>query len=140
MKKATWIMVLTGALALGVMAGAVSLSEPALAAPQAQLTSFPTPTPGSDGRIIYIVKEGDTLWRIAAVSGIDVADLRDLNNLDPDDIVYPNQQLVLGLGGPAVDQPTSAPSVPEATPAPTNTPVPGLGILCVLLFEDVNGD
>jgi len=140
MKKATWILVLVSITLLVGLAGALSLPAPALAAPELQLTSFPTPTPGSDGRIIYIVKEGDTLWRIAAVAGIDVADLRDLNNLDADDIVYPNQQLFLGLGGPAAEQATSAPAITEVAPAPTNTPVPGFGVLCVLLFEDVNGD
>jgi hypothetical protein len=114
--------------------------SPAQAAPPLQLTDFPTPTPGSDGRIIYIVKEGDTLWRIAAVAGIEVADLRDLNNLDPDDIVYPNQQLFLGLGGPAAQQATSPPVITEISAEPTDTPVPGVGVLCVLLFEDLNGD
>ena len=41
-----------------------------LAAPMAQLTVFPTPTPGPDGKIIYIAQEGDSLWRIAAINGI----------------------------------------------------------------------
>ncbi len=115
-------------------------SIPVSAAPAPQLTTFVTPTPGTDGRIIYVVQEGDTLWRIAAIAGMNVADLRDLNNLDPDDIVFPGQQLFLGTGGPAVQD---SPEVSEATPTPqepTQTPVPGTGTLCVLLFEDVNGD
>jgi hypothetical protein len=140
MKKATWIMFLVSLIILGGAAGVLSLTSSVLAAPQPQLTNFPTPTPGSDGRIIYIVQEGDTLWRIAAVAGIDVADLRDLNNLDADDIVYPNQQLFLGLGGPSVEQATTVPPATEVSADPTNTPVPGLGVLCVLLFEDLNGD
>jgi len=140
MKKTTWILILVSLILLGGAAGLLSLTSPALAAPHPQLTNFPTPTPGSDGRVIYIVQDGDTLWRIAAVAGIDIADLRDLNNLDTDDIVYPNQQLFLGLGGPAAQQVTSAPPVTEVSTEPTNTPVPGLGVLCVLLFEDLNGD
>lgn len=112
----------------------------ALAAPAPQLTNFPTPTPGPDGRIVYIVQDGDTLWRIAAVAGMQVADLRDLNNLDPEDIVFPGMQLFLGLGGPAAQSPTPVPLQTEAPADPTATPLPGQGTLCVLLFEDANGD
>ena len=93
MKKATWILILASLILMGGAVAALPLASRVLAAPNPQLTNFPTPTPGSDGRIIYIVQEGDTLWRIAAVAGINVADLRDLNNLSADDIVYPNQQL-----------------------------------------------
>jgi hypothetical protein len=140
MKKATWILILASLTLIAGAIVALPLASPVLAAPNPQLTNFPTPTPGSDGRIIYIVQEGDTLWRIAAVAGINVADLRDLNNLSADDIVYPNQQLFLGLGGPAAAQATSGPAITEVSAEPTSTPVPGLGVLCVLLFEDLNGD
>jgi len=140
MKKTPWIPVLVSALVLGGMALALMPGAPAQAAPNPQMTSFPTPTPGSDGRIIYIVQEGDTLWRIAALSGIDVADLRDLNNLDPDDVVFPGMQLFLGLGGPAVVETTPVPAATQPPLEPTPTSVPGNGTLCVLLFEDINGD
>jgi hypothetical protein len=140
MKKPTWSLILIGLGLISLTLAILPLGVPVQAAPQPQLTNFPTPTPGSDGRIIYIVQEGDTLWRIAAVSGLNLADLRDLNNLDADDIVYPGMSLFLGLGGPTVAQPTSGPAFTQAPAEPTNTPVPGLGTLCVLLFEDLNGD
>ena len=140
MKKTPWILVIICALVLGGIALALVQGAPAQAAPNPQMTSFPTPTPGSDGRIVYIVQYGDTLWRIAAVSGINVADLRDLNNLDPDDIVYEGMQLFLGLGGPAVDESTQAPVTTQVPVEPTLTPIPGNGTLCVLLFVDINGD
>lgn len=111
------------------------------AAPQMQLTPFPTPTPGTDGRIIYIIQQGDTLWRVAAITGIDLADLRDMNNLGTDELVVPGQKIFLGLGGPAEEEETLA--VPTSTPTPsepTETPQPGVGTLCVLLFDDENGD
>jgi hypothetical protein len=140
MKKATWIplaalLVLLGGTGVALLPGAA-----VQAAPPPQLTSFPTPTPGSDGRIVYIVQEGDTLWRIAAVSGVDVAELRDLNNLDANDTVFPGMRLFLGLGGPAASGATAAPPATQAPAAPTDTPVPGYGVLCVLLFDDINGD
>lgn len=140
MKKSTWILALVCLVVIGALSLSLTNSSPAQAAPNPQMTNFPTPTPGSDGRIIYIVKEGDTLWRIAAVAGIDVADLRDLNLLDADDIVYVGMQLFLGLGGPSGEQPTQAPAPTTFAAQPSVTPIPGNGTLCVLLFEDLNGD
>lgn len=140
MKKSTLILAMVSLVVVGGLALSLPLSAPVMAAPNPQMTNFPTPTPGSDGRIIYIVQEGDTLWRIAAVAGIDVADLRDLNFLDADDIVFVGMQLFLGLGGPAGEQPTPAPVATEFAAEPSVTPLPGNGTLCVLLFEDLNGD
>ncbi len=111
-----------------------------LAAPQAQLNVYPTPTPGPDGRIIYIVQEGDSLWRIAAIMGIkDAQTLRDLNHLTGDTVI-PGQKLLIGYAGPAGNAPTAGaiPSQPAVIPSPT--PPPGWGILCVLLYDDLNGD
>jgi len=121
-------------------ASLISLAGVSLAAPAAQLTPFPTPTPGPDGRIMYIVKSGDSLWRISAVVGISMDQLRALNNLGVDDVIKPGQELLLGLGGPAAIAPT-----PGVGPTPTSalpTPTPGIetGTICVLLFEDTNGD
>jgi hypothetical protein len=140
MKKSTWTLILVSLVLIGLTGAPFPLQAPVLAAPNPQMTNFPTPTPGSDGRILYIVQDGDTLWRIAAVSGLDLADLRDLNNLGVEDVVFPGQYIFLGLGGPAADQPTLGPVITEEPAEPTDTPVPGLGTLCVLLFEDLNGD
>jgi hypothetical protein len=118
----------------------LGLSVPAVAAPRAQLTPFPTPTAGPDGRIIYIVQTGDSLWRIAAVAGISVDELRSLNNLGVDAVISPGQQLLLGLGGPSADVPTQGPPPTATSELPTPTPGIGSGIICVLLFEDVDGD
>ena len=122
-------------LALASLLGAI----PALAAPRYQLTPFPTPTPGPDGRIIYKVQPNDTLLRIALISGITVDELRGLNNLTGDNIVV-GQELLLGLGGPSQVTPTPGPS-PTPTPLqPTPTTVPGFATLCVLLYYDRDGD
>ena len=140
MKKTSWIPASVCGLVAAGLVLALALSAPAQAAPNPQLTDFPTPTPGSDGRIIYIVQEGDTLWRISAVTGISIVDLRDMNYLDPDDVVYIGQHLFLGLGGPGADQATQALAATQTPAEPTITPIPGSGSLCVLLFEDINGD
>ena len=133
-------ILIISALLFAVYLAVPTMERPVLAAPDAQLTPFPTPTPGADGRIIYIVKTGDSLWRISAVSGIPMEELRALNNLGANDVIAPDQELLLGLGGPAGSAPTAGPR-PSATSAlPTPTPGTGTGTLCVLLFEDMNGD
>jgi hypothetical protein len=125
-------------LVLGV--STLSLALNTHAAPLAQLTPFPTPTPGPDGRIVYIVKTGDSLWRISAVAGISMDELRILNNLGANDVIKPGQELLLGLGGPASAPPTLGPPPTPTSELPTPTPGIGTGTLCVLIFEDVNGD
>jgi len=108
--------------------------------PPAQPTPFLTPTPGPDGIIIYIVQEGDSLWRIAAIAGITVEELMSRNGIQPGDYISSGMQLELGIGGPA--EPTLMPGVePTETPIPlTPTPVFGTGEICILLFVDGNGN
>lgn len=111
-----------------------------LAVPEAQGGAFVTPTPGPDGKIIYTIQEGDSLWVIAANAGISVEQLRALNGLAIDDFIVPGKQLLLGYAGPA--QPTAAEGqAPTATPIPpTPTPVFGTAEICALLFVDDNGN
>jgi hypothetical protein len=113
---------------------------PAVAAPQAQFTPFPTPTPGTDGRIIYIVQPNDSWWRIAAIYAIDLNELLRLNDATNDTILVEGEEVILGFGGPAEVTPTFGPS-PTPTPRlPTPSPQPGSGTLCVILYNDTNGD
>jgi hypothetical protein len=117
--------------------------RPSSAAPALQLTDFPTPTPGPDGRILYVVQAGDTLWRIAAVAGLTIDELRGLNNFTADDIIREGQTILLGLGGPSQAEATAAPDEGDAPVVqPTATPLsgPGLGNICILLYDDINGD
>jgi len=113
---------------------------PVQASPPAQV-QFPSPTPGADGRILYIVQPGDSCFRIQALYGITVEQLRGLNpQLDENCTLVVGNELMLGIGGPAALSPTPGPS---PTPEPlTPTPVPPAGTteICVLLYEDANGD
>ena len=99
---------------------------------------FITATPNPDGRILYIVQEGDNCSIIALKHGISVAQLRLFNTrLDPDCTVAIGQQLVVGLS--VQNLPTGlAPTLPS--PTVTATPVSGTTEVCVLLFDDKNGD
>ena len=120
----------------------VGLSFSAQASSPQQSGEFQTPTAGPDGRIMYTVREGDTCNLIALLHNIEVNQLRSLNpTLGDDCIVISGQQVMVGVGGPA-NAPTSTPGpAPTATEIlPTPTPAEGTTEICVLLFEDINGD
>jgi hypothetical protein len=89
---------------------------------------------------VYVVQDGDSLWRIAAIAGISVEELMSRNGIQPGDFITPGMQLELGLAGPSLPQ-----SPPDAaatqTPIPlTPTPIVGTGEICILLFQDENGN
>jgi hypothetical protein len=112
------------------------------AAPAAQFTSIPTPTPRSDGRIIHIAVEGDSAWRIAAIFGFtgeSYNDLKTLNKWGDNPIIQPGDEIVLGFAEAGQN------GVGEASPTPmplqpTPTPEPGWGVICIILYHDKNGD
>jgi hypothetical protein len=132
------ILLISGFLLMLIL---VSLqSTLSMAAPHAQLTVFPTPTPGPDGKIIYIVQPNDTLWRISAITGVKIETIRELNNLGVNDIIMPGDKILLGYAGPSGGQPTAGLIPTQAFVTPSPTAPPGWGILCVLLYNDLNGD
>ncbi len=113
----------------------------AQASPQPQLEQYQTPTPGPDGRIIYIVRQGDSCLRVALLHNITVDQLRSYNPfLDENCTLIIGQELMVGLGGPAAYTPTPGPSPTPAPPTPTPTPFTGTTEVCALLYEDRNGD
>jgi hypothetical protein len=131
-------LVFTGFLfTLALLAG---FSLTAQAAGDSQLPQYATPTPGADGRIIYIVQPGDNCLRIQLLTGVPIDQLRTLNRLDEACSITEGQQLVIGFVELANTTPTAGPA-PTATPAlPTPTPFAGTANLCIRLFDDVNGD
>lgn len=110
---------------------------PAGAAPGIQ--QYVTPTPGADGRILYFVQPGDNCFRVAALHGISVDQLRLLNSkLDENCTLVEGQELLIGIA--AVATATAAPNLAPGTPTVTPTPLSGLTEVCVLLFDDTNGN
>ena len=109
----------------------------ASAAPDMQ--GFITATAGSDGRILYTVVEGDSCLQVALLHGITVQQLRAFNTrLDQDCTLTVGQQLVVGLAQNTA--PTAGPAPTLPSPTVTATAVSGTTEVCVLLFEDMNGD
>jgi hypothetical protein len=125
---------------LVLMVGISTQSTPTMAKPLAQLTVFPTPTPGPDGKVIYVVQPNDTLWRISAITNVSIDTIRELNNLGVNDTILPGDRLLLGYAGPSSGAPTAGPLPTQAAVTPSPTAPPGWGILCVLLYNDINGD
>lgn len=132
--------ILTAAFIIGLVLVLSVQNTHILAAPQAQYTYPPTPTPGPDGRIMYIAQENDSVWVIAAKYGISMDELRKLNPLMINDIIIPGQAYLLGYAGPSGGAPTIGPAPTQAVVTPSPTSSPGWGILCVLLYNDINGD
>ena len=130
---------LTGLITLGVLAFALSI--PAEAGPALQ--QFTTNTPLPDGRILYRVSAGDTCTKVQLLYGIGFETLRQLNqgiNADCTNLID-GQEILVGTGGPAA-APSSTPGpspTPAAAPA-TPTPLAGTTEICILLFDDLNGD
>lgn len=119
-----------------LVVGIAFSSTQASAAPHRQ--GFVTATPGADGRILYTVVDGDNCGQVALLHGITVAQLRLLNTrLDQDCNLTVGQQLVVGV---ISIEPTAGPAPTLPSPTPTSTPIDGTTIVCVLLFNDANGD
>ncbi len=72
---------------------------------------------GETGTPFYVIQSGDTLWAISRRFGVDLDELRTLNNLT-DDIIYPGQVLYLPI-------PDSSPAAPTTEPGTPNTGASG---------------
>ena len=134
--KVRFILFLVLIIVLLLFIGMALPAATASAAPHAQ---FVTATPGPDGRILYTVLEGDSCLQVALLHGITLPQLRQLNTrLDENCTLLAGQQLVVGLAQPEAPTAGPAPTLPPATV--TATPISGTTEVCVLLFDDMNGD
>ena len=112
---------------------------PVSAAP-GSLQQILTPTPGADGRIIYTVQPGDSCIKVALLNNISLEQLRQLNSkLDANCTLVAGDELLIGIVSLA-GTPTAGPSPTPAPPTITPTPFTGTTDICVLLFEDSNGN
>jgi hypothetical protein len=114
------------------------LLSPAQASDRQPQAVYQTPTPGTDGRIMYIVKEGENCLSIALLNKVSLNDIQALNNLDANCSIFSGQQLLLAVVTATPILPTSETT---ATPSgPTPTPFRGNGQICIVLFNDVDGN
>lgn len=101
---------------------------------------LPTPTAGADGRILYIAEANDSWWIISVKNNIPQDQLLELNHAQASDPITPGQEILLGTVVPNTPTPTLDPNVtPSPTPV-TPTPLPGYGNICVVLYNDMDGN
>jgi len=110
--------------------------------PVLQAQTLPTATPDAEGIIYDIVQPNDSLWGIAARSGISLTELLDLNNLTEDALIQPGDRLIVGIVA-ATPTPEASPTLAATRepPTPTATLPPGpVTAVCLVAFSDENGN
>jgi hypothetical protein len=89
-----------------------------------------TSTAQADGSIVHIVEQGQALWTIAAIYGLDLDELLSLNGLTVDSLVQPGDRLIVAPGPTPTGTPapteTISPTPAPPTPVPTPTPRPSV--------------
>lgn len=133
MNKSRWTII--GLLSL-ISLTAFLLTGPVSASPQPQ-AFYNTPTPNAEGRIFYTVKGGDTCISVSLLNNISLDQLRQLNDLDETCALNEGRQLLIAT---VVVQATSGPAPTETSALPSPTPFRGNGQVCVILFNDINGN
>ena len=63
--------------------------------PPPQSYNAPSARRDNTNRTVYIVREGDTLYRIARKYGMSIEQLRSINNLERDEVLIPYQKIYL---------------------------------------------
>ncbi len=130
-----WLIILSIMLAMLALPLLTAQAEPERGDNAPQVV-YQTPTAMPDGRIIYRVKAQDTCISISLLNKISLDELRRLNGIQGEDcFLRMDQELLLGIVEAA------------PTPAPTASPTPllpalngGKGVICALLFNDLNGN
>jgi uncharacterized protein YkwD len=105
--------------------GATQIPEQSYAAPLVS-TIIPS-TPNSDGKLIHVVRPGETLWLIAISYGVKIADIRRLNTMSEAEAVYPGEKLLIRQGVtpvPTALSTTAITSTPDIASVPSLTPLP----------------
>ena len=135
-KKLLTILLLFSLVLVG---GVIFLTPQPARAGSLNQASYQTPTPNVDGQILYTVQEGDSCTRIFLLTGVTIDQLIALNDLGSECSLFTGQQLLIGTVAPATATLEGTQVLP--TPgAPTATPFSGNGELCVVLFEDLDGN
>lgn len=104
--------------------------------------TVPTNTPDSLGKIYYKVQAGENCTIIKDKTGTSVQDIINFNGLRTDCPLFEGQDLIIAMVNPVATTPTTAPTatVDPALITPGPTPSGGAAKVCVVLFNDLDGN
>lgn len=88
-------------------------------APAVVMVPVTIATPQPDGSVMHVIRTGQTLWTLAAVYEVPLADILALNNLPENAVIFPGDEILLKAADPPT--PTSSPTQPPPTPTATRT-------------------
>ena len=84
-----------------------------------------------------VVQPGDNCTRVSILMLVPLETLRSLNNLDANCTLQDNQELLITVVNPVTATPTP---INPLLLTPTVTPTPGFAEVCIILYNDLNGD
>ncbi len=131
----------------GYVAGGSATTNPqAQAAPQAAAAPVMIPVtkadPQPDGSIVHIIRQGQTLWTVAAVYEVPLQQIIDLNGYTESQIIFPGDEVIVAPAGsaapPQVEPSPTAELEATATPSAGPTAEPTLQELAAL--QSANND
>jgi hypothetical protein len=79
-----------------------------------------TPEPPKD--IVHIVKEGETLWTIAALNELTIQELLEMNGWSEEPVIMPGDRIIVKKAPTLTPQPTRTPRPTRDNPTKTLTP------------------
>ena len=98
-------------------------------------------TAQNDGRIIHIIRTGQTLWTLAAVYDVALASILDLNNMPENAVVHPGDEILI-VAGKALSPSSEIASTESATETPvrqnTESPTREPTTTTIALLEEAN--
>jgi LysM repeat protein len=92
--------------------------------PSPTLSAIQRLTPEADGKYYHTVQSGETLYWIASLYDVPVADLMSWNGLNAASVIRPDQKLLLLVTPPVTPTWTPSPATITPSPSPSNTPSP----------------
>jgi LysM repeat protein len=79
--------------------------------------------PGQDGKIVHMVKHGQTLWAIAIAYGTHILDIQRANGMTADNVTLSEgQKLIIPIEGGVIVAAEGTLAAPSATPGQISTP------------------
>jgi LysM repeat protein len=90
---------------------------------QATIIPIQVSEPNPDGSVVHEVKEGQTLWNIAAAYQVNLSEILRLNGLSDGSLIYPGEKLLIKAASIS-PTPTTSSTVENATPTRTASATP----------------